>query len=222
MVGIKYLLVVPVLTVGLAGTAWANMAPVPERWQPDSAKSANAAPLRVIVDHHQAQTRLMIPKQMLSELPDLQQVSAAVPSQQANGSLRNRTVVAGTTLSLLLAGGVAVVVLVRQRKGRAAMVTSIVLLMLLGVFAKMAVANLPAPPVERKLSKQVSPNTNRIPSMIPIPNSFMGDLVIQPVAFGNRATLIIGRDLADSFSKIKAPPTTGPGVKAAPQPTPRK
>lgn len=215
MVRVRYLLVLVVLTVGIASQAWANMAPLPQRWQPDSTQPAETVPLVVVVDHHQAQTRLIIPKRLLGQPSEFQQLPGITPRQLGGDDLRSRTAVAGVTLSLLLVGGGVVTILIRRRRGRAAAVASVALITLLGVYVSMAVADLPPQPTNSNPFELAGPYSGKVPSMIPLPRNFSGNLVIQPVDQGDRVTLIIGRDLAGKFSNINAPPAL-PASNAAP------
>ena len=212
MTGVKQFLVLVVLAAGSAGQAWANMAP-PWARPPDTAGLGDTTPLAVIVDRHQTQTRLLIPKKLLGGVPEFQQLPPVTPRQQRGGDIRNRTVVAGVTLSLFLMGGGAVTVLVRRRRVRAAVVTSIALVTLLGLCVSMAVADIPPRPANSSPFELAGPFSDNTPSTLPLALSFSGSLVIQSVDQGDRVTLIIGRDLAGKFAQIGATPPS-PGANA--------
>ncbi len=213
---IRYLMGISLLAAVLTTPAWANMAVYPLPQLPDSGKSVDWTSLKVRVDYQAARTRLVIPKSVLVKQPEFQRLPAVTPSRQASGDLRSRTVVAGVTLSLLLAGGGVVTVLIRRRQGRAAVATTLALLAILGICASPGVADLLPPSAKGRPFKLRGPFSPEVSPMIPPALEFPGSVIVEPVEEGDTVTLIIGRDLAKSFSYIQPPPPRGSAANAAP------
>ena len=216
---VRYLAVSAVLAACSAMPAWANMAVYPLPQLPDSGKSVDWTSFKVRVDYQAARTRLVIPKRVLVKRSEFQRLPAVGPRQQSGGDLRSRTVVAGVTLSLLLAGGGAVTVLIRRRQGRAAVVTTLALLAIVGICASPGVADLLPPSAHGRPFELNGPFSPKVPAMIPPAMEFPGSVIVEPVEEGDTVTLIIGRDLARSFSYIQPPPPRRPAGNAAPTPT---
>jgi len=147
------------------------------------------APVTIHIDRYLEQSRIEIPKKFLDQNAELQP-SAVTPSQRTSSSLRQRTVLAGMTLSLLLVGGGLVTVLVRRRQGRAAIVTSVGLLAVLSLCVSVSLADI-VPPYGQSRAPQ------------PDLNTIKGSLVVVPLEKGDRVTLRIGRDLAEKLSKVR-------------------
>lgn len=213
---VRYLMVSAVLAACLAMPAWANMAVSPLPQLPDSGKSADWTSFKVRVDYQAARTRLVIPKSVLVERSEFQRLPAVGPNRQGSGDLRSRTVVAGVTLSLLLAGGGAVTVLIRRRQGRTAVVTTLALLAMVGIYASPGVADLLPPSAHGRPFELNGPFSPEVPAMIPPALEFSGSVIVEQVEEGDTVTLIIGRDLARSFSDIQPTTPRRPAANAAP------
>ena len=201
MARITYLTLFVILVAGSASQAWADLAPGPTPRRPEPPEATGTAPVTIYIDRHLEQSRIEIPKRFLDQTAQ-RQPSAVIPSRQARSSLRQRTVVAGVTFSLLLVGGGLVTVLVRRRQGRAAVVTSVALLAMLSVCVSVGLADL-VPPSGRTRRPSAVP---RYPGPTPQLSTIEGSLVVLPVEHGDRVTLRIGRDLADKLTK--AAPTS--------------
>ena len=201
MARIPCLVLFVILVAGSAGQAWADLAPGPAPRRPEPPKVTGTAPVTIYVDRYLEQSRIEIPRRFLDQTAQ-HHPSAVAPRQGFGSTVRERTVLAGVTLSLLLVGGGLVTVLVRRRQGRAAVMTSVALLAVLSVCVSVSLADL-VPPSGRTRRPSVAP---RYRGPTPQLSKIEGSLVILPVENGDRVTLRIGRDLADKLTK--ATPTS--------------
>ncbi|NQT38114.1 MAG: hypothetical protein HQ581_11525 [Planctomycetes bacterium] len=172
---------VGLVCIGTVQTALANLAPPPQ--QPErppkfvfeSPKPAQSAPAAFVVriDRSQNDCRIVIPRKLLAQ-------NVSIETEATVSSMESRTVVAGTVLSMVLAGGVLVLVFARRRKTRMAVAASLAVVASLVIFAGTTVADLAVP--------GRTPSANR-PPIKPTPT-----VVVEMTDQGNEIVLVIGRD----------------------------
>lgn len=158
------------------------------------ANAAEAISVTIHIDRDLAQSRIEIPTKFLTQPAEFQG-SSSESSEQAH--LRERTVIAGTILSLLLIGGGLVTFMFRRRPRRMTIVSSLTLLTILGIYVSISSADMGPRPVSPP-SPNPAPVYRRAPSRA---STIQGNLVIRPAEHDNGVVLHIGRDLADKLSK---------------------
>lgn len=197
------------ILVGISvGQAWADLAPGRPPKKPDPAKPVDAAPLTIQIDRNLAQSRIEIPSRFLVQSPGLKQSSVGFRRGIVT-DVRERTILAGMALSLLVIGGGLVTVFIRRRQGRAAIATAVTLAVVLSLCVSVSFGDLVVPgsrrtrarPVPRPLPSVVTPHSEAALSV----DRIDGGLVVQPTPYGDRVVLRIGRDLADKLSKATEP-----------------
>ena len=197
------------VSVGVcAGQAWGDLAPGPPPKRTDPAKPVDAAPLTIQIDRNLVQSRIEIPSRFLVQSPELKQSSVGSRRGIASDG-RERTILAGAALSLLVIGGGLVTVFIRRRQGGAAVATTVTLLLLLSLCVSVSFGDLVVPgsrsprarPVPRPLPSVVTADSE---AALPI-DRIDGGLVVQATPYGDRVVLRIGRDLADKLSKATEP-----------------